>query len=44
MLYLNTCQPIGIISINAIVGVPMPGPYYIYNCFSHTHPLKYVKI
>ena len=26
---------------NAIVGVPMPGPYYIYNYFSHTHPLFY---
>ena len=21
----------------------MPGPYYIYNCFSHAHPLNYVK-
>ena len=29
---------------NAIVGVPRPGPYYIYNYFSHAHPLKYVKI
>ena len=30
--------------INAIVGVPRLGPYYIHNCFSHVHPLKYVKI
>ena len=24
---------------NAIVGVPTPGPYYIYNYFSNTHPI-----
>ena len=24
---------------NAIAGVPRPGPYYIYNYFSHTHPI-----
>ena len=27
---------------NAIVGVPRPGPYYIYNYFSNTHPIFYV--
>ena len=27
---------------NAIVGVPMPGPYYIYNYFSHAHPIFYI--
>ena len=26
---------------NAIVGVPTPGPYYIYNYFLHVHPLFY---
>ena len=29
---------------NAIAGVPRPGPYNIYNCFSHAHPLKYLNI
>ena len=29
---------------NAIVGVPMPGPYYINNYFSDAHPIFYVKI
>ena len=24
---------------NAIVGVPRPGPYYIYNYFSNAHPI-----
>ena len=24
---------------NAIAGVPTPGPYYIYNYFSNTHPI-----
>ena len=24
---------------NAIAGVPRPGPYHIYNYFSHAHPL-----
>ena len=24
---------------NAIVGVPIPGPYYIYNYFSNAHPI-----
>ena len=24
---------------NAIVGVPRPGPYYIYNYFSKSHPI-----
>ena len=28
---------------NAIAGVPMPGPYYIYNYFSDTDPLKYLN-
>ena len=28
---------------NAIVGVPRPGPYYIHNCLSHTHPIFNVK-
>ena len=28
---------------NAIAGVPMPRPYYIYNYFSDTHPIFYVK-
>ena len=28
---------------NAIVGVPRPGPYYIYNYFSDAHPIFYVK-
>ena len=27
---------------NAIVGAPRPGPYYIYNYFSHTHPIFYI--
>ena len=27
---------------NAIVGVPRPGPYYIYNYFLHTHPIFYI--
>ena len=27
---------------NTIAGVPMPGSYYIYNCFSHVHPIFYV--
>ena len=27
---------------NAIAGVPTPGPYYIYNYFSHTHPIFYI--
>ena len=27
---------------NAIVGVPTPGPYYIYNYFSHTHIIFYI--
>ena len=27
---------------NAIVGVPKPGSYYIYNYFSHAHPLFYI--
>ena len=27
---------------NAIGGVPNPGPYYIYNYFSHAHPIFYV--
>ena len=26
---------------NAIAGVPKPWPYYIYNYFSHRHPLFY---
>ena len=26
---------------NARAGVPRPEPYYIYNYFSHTHPLCY---
>ena len=26
---------------NAIAGVPRLGPYYIYNYFSHTHPIFY---
>ena len=29
---------------NAIAGVPRHGPYYIYNHFSDTHPIFYVKI
>ena len=28
---------------NAIVGVRRSGPYYMYNYFSHTHPIFYVK-
>ena len=28
---------------NAITGVPSPGPYYIHNYFSDTHPIFYVK-
>ena len=32
-----------LIQNNAIEGVPMPGPYYIYNYFSHAHPIFYVK-
>ena len=28
---------------NAIAGVPMPGPYYIYNYFLHAHPLFYKR-
>ena len=28
---------------NAIAGVPMLGPYYIYNYFSDAHPIFYVK-
>ena len=27
---------------NAIAGVPRPGPYYIYNYFSHKHPLFHI--
>ena len=27
---------------NAIAGVPMPGPYYIYNYFSHALPIFYI--
>ena len=27
---------------NAIAGVPRPGPYYIYNYFSHAHLIFYV--
>ena len=28
---------------NAIAGVPMSGPYYIHDYFSHAHPIFYVK-
>ena len=28
---------------NAITGVPKSGPYYIYNYFSDTYPIFYVK-
>ena len=28
---------------NAIVGVPTPGPYYIYNYFSDADPLNYLN-
>ena len=42
MLYFMTCQPNGIFQNNAIAGVPRPGPYYIYNYFSHTHPIFYI--
>ena len=27
---------------NAIAGVPRSGPYYIYNYFSHAHPIFYI--
>ena len=27
---------------NAIAGVPRPDPYYIYNYFSHAHPIFYI--
>ena len=44
MLYFITCQPNGFFfQNNAIAGVPRPGPYYIYNYFSGTHPMVYVK-
>ena len=42
---INTCYIIKHINQmeffqnNAIVGVPTPGPYYIYNYFSHAHPI-----
>ena len=43
MLYLITCQPNGILcQNNAIAGVPRPGSYYIYNYFSHAHPIFYI--
>ena len=29
--------------INAIAGVPRPGPYYIHNYFSYADPIFYVK-
>ena len=28
---------------NAIAGIPMPGPYYIYNYFAHAHPILCIK-
>ena len=31
-----------LIQNNAIAGVPRSGPYYIYNYFSHAHPIFYV--
>ena len=31
-----------LIQNNVIAGVPTPGPYYIYNYFSHAHPIFYV--
>ena len=34
----------GYIENNAIVGVPMPGPYSVYIHFSNAHPLFYVII
>ena len=43
MLYFITCQPKELFQNNAIAGVPRPGPYYIYNYFSHAHPIFYVK-
>ena len=27
---------------NAIAGVPRPGPYYVYNYFSNTHPIFFI--
>ena len=27
---------------NAIAGVPIPGPCYIYNYFSNAHPIFYI--
>ena len=27
---------------NTIAGVPRPRPYYIYNYFSHAHPIFYI--
>ena len=43
--YINTCyvlfqdNQMEFYQNNAIARAPMPGPYYIYNYFLHTHPI-----